>query len=219
LNTEDEEFLAGYEKQIAEAEARGQQGQLPYSAAMFSQGNKQNLVEWQLDFSSDMGNIERSLRNDVIARDPDGNEYWIKNPDASKILLNDLGVSDVIKKILLLINKNKVLSNYSAEQIRLRVRMISHEIRTLIYNNYEAYGMDNEYKVNNYSSLVLDLNDMIESAYLRALNGEERRDLNQARVVNQNEPMMSSQPNINVYAGQNQRKGVVSRMMPWNWGR
>lgn len=97
--------------------------------------------------------------------------------------------------------------------------MISHEIRTLIYNNYEAYGMDNEYKVNNYSSLVLDLNDMIESAYLRALNGEERRDLNQARVVNQNEPMMSSQPNINVYAGQNQRKGVVSRMMPWNWGR
>lgn len=192
MNKEDEEYLRMIEEDIALAKAEGRMAnQSPMSPAMYSMQNKQNLVEWQLDFKPELESIERSLRNDVLVKDPrTGAESWQVNPDKDKILLNDLGVSDVLKKVVMLINKNKVLSNYSEEQIQMRVKYISHAIRELIYLNYEYYDMNNEYKWNCYYSLVVDLDDMIESAYRRALNGEERRDLNQARMVQQNDPVM-----------------------------
>jgi hypothetical protein len=215
---EEEAYLREQEDRIAAAQAQGQSS-MPYSA-MFSGQQKQNLVEWQLDFKPELESIERSLRNDILTRDNKGDEHWIPNPDQGKVLLNDQGVNDVLKKIILLINKNKVLSNYGEEQISIRVRAISHAIRELIYLNYEHYGMDNDYKWNCYYSLVVDIDDMIESAYRRSLNGDERKDLNQARVVEQKEGMMPMNQNYNMYPQmQGQKRGMLSRAMPWNWGK
>jgi hypothetical protein len=217
MHKQEEEFLAAREAEIREAQMRGEMGQ-PYSAAMFGGQQKQNLVEWQLDFRPELEDIERLLRSDIIASDKDGNEVWVRNPNPDYVVFNDLGVNDIIRQIRMFLNKNKVLSNYGLEEIKPRVQMLGHELRALIYNNYENYGIDNEYKMNNYPIIVLTILDMIDSAYRRAINGEERRDLNQARVVQQNEPMMPQ--NINFYPGmEQQRRGVISRMMPWNWGK
>lgn len=216
---EQEAYLVEQEAMIAAAQQQGQSS-YPYSA-MFSGQQKQNLVEWQLDFKPELESIERSLRNDILVRDKNGEEHWAPNPKKEMVLLNDQGVNDVLKKIILLINKNKVLSNYGEDQISQRVRAISHAIRELIYLNYEHYGMDNDYKWNCYYSLVVDLNDMIESAYRRAINGGERKDLNQARVVEQKEPIMGGYGGMG-YPGQmpqQQKKGFISRAMPWNWNK
>ncbi|MCK9544633.1 MAG: hypothetical protein M0R03_21640, partial [Novosphingobium sp.] len=153
----------------------------------------------------------RSLRCDVLKIDDQGNQYWIRNPSPERIFLNELGVNDVLRKIILLVNKNKVLSNYTIDEIRARVQQIGHEIRALIYNNYEAYGIDNDYKMNNYPSIVMDILDIIEGAYRRALSGETHKGLNEQRLVTQNDslnqrPQMQSQQN------------KVSWIKPSTWG-
>jgi hypothetical protein len=58
---------------------------------------------------------------------------------------------------------------------------------------------------------------MIESAYRRAINGEERKGLGEARIVQQNDssPMMPS--NNNFYMGMSQQK--KRSLNPFSWFR
>ncbi len=189
--------LQAYEKELKAYEAKLLDAQKgieadkrqvsQYASQTYGQGDKQNLVEWELDFKPELDDIGRSLRCDQLVIDDRGNQHWIRNPDPGKIFLNELGVNDVLRKIILLVNKNKVLSNYTAEEIKQRVRQIGHEIRALIYNNYEAYGIDNEYKMNNYSGIVMDILDIIEGAYRRAMKGETHKGLAEQRLVTQND--------------------------------
>lgn len=212
----DEEFLKQYQTMIDEARNSGQQP-MPVNSMIYGGPQKQNLVEWQLDFKPELQDIERFLRSAILKRDPKtGREEWVENPDPGRRLFNETGVQDMLRFIFTLVNKNKVLSNYSAEEIRQRVRVIKHELRMLIYNNYEEYGMDNPYKMNNYSIVVHTIGSLIEDAYRRAMNGEERKDLNQARVVQQNDPVIPNTFNFMAPQQQNTRK---SWLKPWTWGR
>jgi hypothetical protein len=211
----EEAIMRQYEVELANAQQ--QASSIPYQAAMFGGQQKQNLVELQLDIKPDLENIERALRCDVLVMDEkQGREIWIRNPEQSRVFMNDLGVNDVIRMIIIMINKHKFLSNYREEEVSKRVKMIVTELRVLIYNNYEDYGIDNDYKMNNYSMMVIALNSMIEDAYRRAIKGAEHRDLNQNRLVTQNEmaqPQMSYSP---MMPQQNSRKSIFK---PWTWGK
>jgi len=187
--TTDDELLRQYGQDLALA----QQSQAQSYPQTYYQSQKQNLVEWELDCQPELIEVGRSLRCDILITDKDNNQMWIKNPDKTKVFLNELGVNDVLRKIFLLVNKNKVLSNYTIEEIKQRVCMIGHELRILIYNNYEAYEIDNDYKINNYSSIVMDVLDIIEGAYRRALAGETHKGLNEQRLVSQTEPLIQQQ--------------------------
>ena len=206
--------LARYENELKSQQAIQQQANsVPYASAMFQNQPKSNLVEWQLDFKDELNDIQQFLRCDVIGKDENGNTAWVRNPNKEEVVFNDRGVNDIIREIRMFLNKNKVLSNYSIEEIKPRIRMIGHELRMLIYNNYEKYGMDNEYKMVNYSIMVITLLSMIEDSYRRAINGEERKDLNQARIVNQNEPLMGNPMYPSMGGGQN--KGWLSKLNPF----
>jgi len=184
--------LKDYENELKKAQEKLEQKESQvnqYASQMYGQGGKQNLVEWELDFKPELEDIGHSLRCDIIIIDKEGNQIWANNPDRERIFLNELGVNDVLRKIIILVNKNKVLSNYTIDEIKLRVQMIGHEIRGLIYNNYEKYEINNDYKINNYPSIVMDVLDIIESAYRRALAGETHKGLNEQRLVTQNEPL------------------------------
>jgi len=189
------EQLENYEKELARAKDKMEQKENQinqYANQIYGQQGKQNLVEWELDFKPELEDIAHSLRCDVIKIE-NGSQFWAENPDKTKIFMNELGVNDVLRKIIILVNKNKVLSNYTIQEIKERVQMIGHEIRSLVYNNYEKYGIDNEYKMNNYPSIVMDVLDIIESAYRRALAGETHKGLNEQRLVTQNEPLVQQQ--------------------------
>ena len=188
MTTEDE-LLKQYEQELQLAQQANGSGMNPYAPTVYGGGQKQNLVEWELDFRNELEEIERLLRCDVLKRDKDGNEYWERNKDDSKVFLNDLGVNDVLRKIRMMVNKNKVLSHYDVDEIRVRVRMIAHELRVLVYNNSEAYGIDNEYKMHNYPMIILTIMSLIEDSYRRALGGETHRGLAEQRLVTQNEPL------------------------------
>jgi hypothetical protein len=160
-----------------------------YASTMFGGGAKQNLIELELDFKTELEAIERLLRCDIIVKDENGNEHWAANPDKDSIFFNELGVNDFLRNLVVIVNKNKILANYNIEEINERVRQIKHEIRTLIYTQYEKYGMDNDYKINNYSMIVLAIGSIIEDAYRRALNGETHRGLSEQRIVTQNDSL------------------------------
>lgn len=185
----DEDIIRRYELELAEAQKANQVSNAHYASTMINQQGKQNLVEWELDFKPELEDIERLLRCDVLKRDKDGNEYWQPNPDKSRVFFNELGVNDILRNIIILVNKNKVLSNYNPEEINERVRQIKHEIRILIYNNYEEYGMDNDYKMNNYSMIVISIGSTIEDVYRRAMNGETHKGLAEQRLVTQNDSL------------------------------
>lgn len=185
-----EKELKQYEEKLVEAQKgiEDEKKQVTqYASQVYGQGEKQNLVEWELDFKPELDDIARSLRCDVLTIDDKGNQFWKINPNPERIFLNELGVNDVLRKIILLVNKNKVLSNYTADEIRQRVKQIGHEIRALIYNNYEAYGIDNEYKMNNYPGIVMDILDIIEGSYRRAMGGETHKGLAEQRLVTQSD--------------------------------
>ena len=207
------EAMAAQKQQVMSATAA--QNQQTYATAMFSNPQKQNLVEFELDFKPELEDIERLLRCDVLERDKDGNEYWIQNPDKAKVFLNDLGVNDILRKLRLLVNKGKVLSNYNIEEIQARVHMIMNEIRVLMYNNYEQYGIDNEYKMNNYSMIVLTIGSLIEDAYRRALNGETHKGLAEQRLVTQTEPLQPYQQQF--YPSASSKPQGLAKLNPVNW--
>lgn len=194
MNEEQLRAIEAYEKEAHSKESEAQSRYAQTYASLLESGEmKQNLIEWELDFTSELKDIERLLRCDILVVDDKGNERWGKNPDESKIFMNNAGVSDFLRQLRLLVNKNKVLSNYTIDEINKRVGMIGHEIRTLIYTNYEAYGIDNEYKMNNYSIVVLTIISIIEDAYRRALGGETHKALAEQRLVSQSQSLNGSQ--------------------------
>ncbi len=191
-----EKELRSYNEKLVEAEKdiKVKQTQVSqYVSQSYGQGDKQNLVEWELDFKPELDDIAKSLRCDILKIDERGNQFWVRNPHEERIFLNELGVNDVLRKIILLVNKNKVLSNYTADEIKIRTRQIGHEIRALIYNNYEAYGIkdSDEYKMNNYPGIVMDVLDIIEGAYRRAMGGETHKGLAEQRLVTQSDSLNS----------------------------
>jgi hypothetical protein len=213
----EQDIINQYQAEIQLAQSQAQQSQSnPYAPAMFGNQQKQNLIELELDFKPELESIERLLRCDIIVKDKEGNEVWAENPDKSKVFFNELGVNDFLRNLVVIVNKNKVLANYNMEEINSRVQQIKHEIRVLIYNNYEQYGMDNEYKMNNYSMIVLAVGSVIEDAYRRAMNGEAHRGLSETRLVTQNEQMI---PQGYPMMMPQQKKGILSRLNPLNWGK
>ncbi len=210
----DEDYIKELDAQVFQARAREAQSSQGYATtAMYSQQQKPNLVEWQLSFN-EVEQIEHYLRNDIFIRGKNGqSDSWQPNPNKAEVYLNDKGVNDVLRTINMIINKNTVLSNYDKLEIKERMKVLAHELRQLIYRNQEAYEFDNEYKWNQYESIVMSLVRMAESSYRRALNGEERRDLNSARVVNQSEPISNGNQGM-MYQQMNRKKSVFK---PWTW--
>jgi hypothetical protein len=212
-----EQNLREFEKDLTDAKKALDQREnqiSQYASQSYGSQGKQNLIEWELDFKPELEDIGHSLRCDVIIIDKEGNQYWSTNPNQERIILNEIGVNDVLRKVIILVNKNKVLSNYTIEEISKRVQMIGHEIRALIYNNYEAYGIDNEYKMNNFGSMVLDILDIVESAYRRALAGETHKGLNEQRIVSQSEPLGNSNQQVRPY-----QSNQVKWYNPNTWGQ
>lgn len=185
-----EQVANEYENILKDVKREGLARDMHNSPSMFiNNKQKQNLIEFELDFKPELEDIKRLLRCDVIKRDENGIDYWAINPDKSKVFFNELGVNDLIRNIIILVNKGKALSNYDSTEINARVRQIKHELRILIYNNYEQYGMDNEYKMNNYTFIVISIGSIIEDIYRRAMNGETHRSLSEQRLVTQTEPL------------------------------
>lgn len=182
------------------------------SQSMFASSPHDNLIKWQLELDSILQNVEHTLRGDKVTY-VDGSIVWIPQKDPDKRQLNDYGVSKVMEILLMYLNRNTILSNYEEQEIRQKVYDFGNELKDLFYTQYEKMGLvvyDKDGKVNErkslekrkiYPMLIRVLVDVVHSAYLRALHGEERKSLTTSRTVQQSENMSGMGTNINLSGG------------------
>jgi hypothetical protein len=134
--------------------------------------------------------------------------------DHEQKLLNEKGAQEVEKIIRNYLNKNLLLSNFTLEEINFRLNQFSHRLRRFIYINYEEFGLDSYYKEKHFEMIVMNIVDVVEASYHRALNGEERQSLTTIRQIIQSETFDSS-------GGMQQRmpqfKPAGSKLNPLSW--
>lgn len=217
------EYIKQLENEVSNANLRANQStQTMISSSMYnSQGMDQNLIVYQLEFDNIMDRLEHQLRGDVIKTDNEGNQFWsaptkkIKDPKTGKEkevvdedlqTLNDYGVSLIMNTIGSYLNRNTVLSNYDIDRINEILYDLGNKIRIIIYCSYERMGLVTDTKRSRYAFIVMSVLHAVESAYRRALNGEESKGLRTARVVTQNDPMMNHQVMPQMRGGQNKFK-------------
>lgn len=166
---------------------KSQASKMEGSQQIHEQNQSPNLIQWQLDIENELELIERLLRGHRLVRDKEGNQKWEEPKDEDEALFNEKGVQEIMKFVRMYVNKNLLLSNFSEDQINIRVRQFGERLTRFIYLNYEDFGMDTYYKQKHFEMVVMNFTDMIEAAYMRALNGGERRSLREARTVTQSE--------------------------------
>lgn len=169
--------------------------------SMFGYNPNDNMIKWQLELNEILERIEHTLRGDQVKIEG-GQQIWIKLEEGHKDrLLNDNGVAEVLRILSMYLNRNTILGNYTDEEVNDKVFDFGDRLNTLFYTKYEKIGLDNAEKRKNFEMLWGMLVDTVHSAYTRAIGGQERSSLREARQLQQMEQVNA--PNtINVNNGQ-----------------
>jgi len=150
----------------------------------FTSRQEDNIVRWQLELNDILERAEHILRGDV-PKFQDGHIIWMSNPYPENNPLNETGVQEIMKVLALYVNRNKVLADYTNEEISIKVFDFGRAINNLIFMRDFEFGMDTEEKRKNYEMLVTELKDIIHDTYKRALDGAEKRSLREMISVTQ----------------------------------
>lgn len=179
------------------------------SSTNFEKEDETNILKWILDIEEDMQTIEHLLRGDVPKRDNDGNEFWEDCPKDER-LMSERGVREILKIIRGYLTKNIFLSNFSEEEIKIRCNQFGNRLNNFFHNNYEILGWDTIDKMKHYELIFGWLLDIVEAAYLRALNGFTLRQIGTKTSIIQNIDENKSQ----VYPGS---LGKKKNFNPFSW--
>ena len=209
-NAEVNQMMSQYGQEMEQANLRA--SELHKTVTMGSQqtAHEQNLIEWQLDLSNELELIGHQLRGHIIDRDEEGNEFWddpkimikgVEVVDEERKLLNEKGAQEIEKIIRNYLNRNTLLSNFDLPTINQRMLQFADRLRRFIFLNYEEFGLTTDYKMKHFEMLVMNITDMVESAYFRALSGGERESLRTARQVFQSETPGKQTPYPGMNAG------------------
>lgn len=174
-----------------------------------------NLIKWQLELDSILERVEHMLRGDK-PKFLNGSMIFAPPDNEKDKILNDFGVSEIMRILSMYLNRNTILSNYDEATINWKVLDFGKEITDLFYLKYEAMGLDTLEKRKLYPMLVRELVDTVHSAYLRALNGGERQSLHEARQITQQESIMG---NVPMGAGGVVKERSIFNPMRWVGGK
>lgn len=170
----------------------------------------ENLIKWQLELNDLLERSEHVLRGDKLTF-KDGHTIWIAPKNEDDQILNNYAIQEVMRILSMYVNRNTILSNYSLEEIHLKVYDFGNELKDLFYMKYEAFGWkDNLEKRKNYPMLMREMIDIVNSAYNRALGGKERESLTTARQITQTE-QLSQGLNLNLNQ-QNRERSLINPM-------
>lgn len=150
----------------------------------FSAKTEDNIVRWQLELNDILERAEHILRGDVPSFQ-DGHIIWKDNPTPENNPLNAVGVQEIMKILALYVNRNKVLSDYTNDEIKFKVFDFGRAVNNLIFMRDHEFGMNTEEKRKNYEMLVREMVDIVHDTYKRALDGAEKRSLREMIQVSQ----------------------------------
>ena len=188
-------------------------GQQFGSPSMFPTEKNDNLIKWQLDIKDELTRIEHLLRKHIPKTDKEGNTYYEESPEANQ-LFNERGVNEILNILAWYLNKNIILSNFSEKDIRQRIDQFARYLTDFIFMNYQSFGLDTLDKMKHYPMIVMNIINVVEATYFRALNGGERREISTSRHVMQTEPLGMNQ---GYNQNQNQQQNKFSIFSPSTW--
>jgi hypothetical protein len=207
---EEEEKQAFRELQARLADSNKNNAILQQSSTMFQDENQDNLIKWQLDIERELVRIERLLRKQVPTRDKEGNIYF-KDVQSDQQIFNENGINSIMNKLAWYVNKNIILSCYTVEEVNLIMKEFSYMLIDFIYINANEFGMDTPEKKKYYTSVCMDIINIVDATYRRAIGGGERESLKTARIVNQTEPLGGQQ----MFANKNRKPFNVLNYKTW----
>ncbi len=211
-SNEHSELLEQLEQAMKDKDAKiSELGGYASSNIYGGQAQNDNLIVWQLELDNILERIEHLLKGDVVEADGEGNIVYTTPKDKSLIILNDYGVQLIMNVVSFYLNRNTILSNYQDLRIFEILFDLGNELSDVIYINYEKMGMDTIEKKSRHELLVINILHTIESAYNRALGGEERDSLRSARIVTQSITPGGSLPFLP------QKRHAGGFLNPQNW--
>lgn len=168
--------------------------------SMFSYNPNDNMIKWQLELNEILERIEHVLRGDQVKYES-GQVIWVRiDENHLDRLLNDNGVQEILRILAMYLNRNTILGNYTDEEVNDKVFDFGDRLNTLFYTKYEKIGLNTFEKRKSFEMLWGMLVDVVHSAYSRAIGGQERSSLREARQLQQMEQVNA--PNtINVNNG------------------
>jgi len=187
-------------------EQRGRDPRQNSQLSSFSSKAEDNIVRWQLELNDILERAEHILRGDIPTF-KDGHIIWDKNPHPELNTLNECGVQEIMKILSMYVNRNKVLADYTNEEINIKVYDFGRALNNLIFMRDYEMGMDTEEKRKNYDMLVNELKDIVHDTYKRALDGAEKRSLREMITVSQ---QTSTNNNLGAGFGMNDN-GQISK--------
>lgn len=150
----------------------------------FSVREDDNLIKWQLELNDILERAEHILRGDTPAFE-EGHIIWQKNQTPENNCINEIGVQEIMKRLAMYVNRNTILADYDNKEIHIKVFDFTRELNNLIFMNYVKFGMDNTEKRKFYPMIIKEMEDIVHSAYKRALDGAEKRSLREMISVSQ----------------------------------
>lgn len=178
---EREELTGSYEEVQSQ---RGRDPRQNSQVSSFATRQNEDIIRWQLELNDILERAEHILRGDIPTFDRQ-QIVWKPNPHPENNTLNDVGVQECMKILAMYVNRNTILSDYSNDEIKLKVFDFSRALNNLIFMRDYEYGLDTEEKRKNYEMLVNELKDIVHSSYKRALDGAEKRSLREMITVSQ----------------------------------
>ena len=143
-----------------------------------------NLIRWQLELNDILERAEHILRGDIPTFNS-GQIIWRTNPHPENNALNEVGVQECMKILSMYVNRNTILSDYSNQEINIKVYDFARAVNNLIFMRDIEFGLDTNEKRKNYEIIVRELVDIVHSSYKRALDGSEKRSLREMITVSQ----------------------------------
>jgi len=187
------------------------------SNTMYSGASQDNIAKIQLLFHDLLEKMEHFLRGDQI-KFVNNQKIWTtpENPDDRRF--NEKGVNEIMRILVMYLNPNTILSNYDEKRINYILYSVGCELNDLIYLKYDAWGWNTQEKRDEYGMVVQQILDVLESAYLRALHGLERKSLRETTQISYNDTQQN-QPGININAGQQLKERSFLNPKRWLSGK
>jgi hypothetical protein len=137
--------------------------------------------------------------NSTFLRNKDLKLIEYKELEIDDTLFNEKGINEIMNLLSWYVSKEVILSNYNDKQIDKRMFKFANKLNDFIYTNLEEFGLNTIEKQRHFPLLVLNIVNIVDATYRRALGGLERDSLTKRSVVSQSEPLgkLPQYPQIN----------------------
>jgi hypothetical protein len=144
-----------------------------------------DITKWSMEFEFE--EFENRLRGNMLVKDEAlGTKKWVKDPNKQP-RLNEQGISWLVFMLKPILNPNTFQSNISEERANHIGESTCYELLDGLYQNQRKFDMGSE----DYNTIMSMVENIIQFAVTRPIDGEERRLMHESRQVSE---VITNQP-------------------------